>query len=149
MNAASAVVPCRSHGSFQEAMKEVRRLSRKGIRVLIQDADSLEPCEAMKLLEYFLHGDAKGPLEPFVTLLSAATRRESVDLWALILPGESGLPDAFLQKLPRDCPQCLSCDEFPHCVGYGVWARTCGTWKPVLARIREAARELRRRRAAP
>jgi hypothetical protein len=149
MTPASVSVQCRSQASFQAALDEIRRHCQGGTTVLIQDLNLLEPAEALALLDFFLHDpDARGPLEPLATLVSAAVQRQSLGLWDLVppqelAPGTRSTPEEFLRDLPYQCPECLPCGCFPLCMGYGAWARSCGTWQAIIAQIATAARELR------
>ena len=142
---------CRSHASFEAALGAIRCLSRDGQAVVLRDLDLLEPREALALVAFFLHDpEAKGALEPFSALLSAALHRQALSLWDLLPPGdaEAAVTEAFIRDLPLRHPECVHCACFPLCIGYGAWAGSCGMWREVLPRLGAAARELRLLRRA-
>jgi hypothetical protein len=135
---------CRSFKSQEAAVLEVRRLSQRGTTVQIADVNLLEPIDVLDLVDLFLHDPAvKGAIEPFASLLSAVVKRRPITIWEL-LPGViASESEAFIWHLPQRYPECLPCSSFPMCMGYGVWAQSCETWKAVIGRISIAARELR------
>ncbi len=110
----------------------------------LRDLDALGPEDALRLLDCFLHDpEVSAPLEPFAALVQAALTRTNLGLWDLHPPQ----PEEFLRRLPEDHPECLACPAFPVCEGYGAWAGSCPTWKALVPRIAQAARELRHREA--
>jgi len=113
-----------------------------------------------------------GAIDPFAAMLRAVAERRSVGAWDVMAPAgdrraevtaiegagaggavdaPAGLPpagiplaeaDRFLRALPAEHPECLACDRFPLCEGYGARMGSCETWRAVTGRILAAAREL-------
>ena len=135
-------------GDLAATWEELRRRSALGVPVALTGLDALAPAEAGALLAFFLHDPgARGPIEPFATLLAAMLHKRETGLWDLHAEGPARDAEArFLQTLPADQPQCLACACFPLCQGYGAWAGSCATWRLLLTGLAKAARDLARLR---
>ena len=136
-------LPC--SGDLPSFWEELRHQARTGTPVALLDIDALDPIEASRVLDFFLHDPlVTSPIEPFATLLGAMIRKQEMGLWALASarPGAATSHAAFLLGLPGEHPRCLECACFPVCQGYGAWAGSCETWRAILPGLAAAAREL-------
>jgi hypothetical protein len=136
-------LPC--SGDRSAFWEELHHQASIGASVTLLDVDALDPGEASRVLDFFLHDPmVTGPIEPFAALLSAMLRKQEMGLWDLdsTRSGAEASREAFLLGLPREYPQCLQCACFPLCQGYGAWAGSCETWRTILSGLAVAAREL-------
>ena len=141
---------CRKFPSVEEACAALLLVSKAGLPCLVEDVDALTPAEARRVVDLFLHDPGVSrPIDPLATILVALIQKKRVSLWDLLGPGADPQSEEFLLALPREHPECLECRYFPLCEGYGAWARTCETWREVLAGLAAAARRLSRLRENP
>jgi hypothetical protein len=141
----SRPLPLSCSGESAAFWEELRQQAALGTPMVLLGVDSLNPLEASRLLDFFLHDPLViSPIEPFATLLSAMIQKREMGLWDLASAKESDAAsrEAFFRGLPQESSQCLLCECFPVCQGYGAWTGSCETWRTLLSGLARAAREL-------
>jgi hypothetical protein len=132
---------------------------------LLYRVDAMEETVLLDILNYYLHEPKVDiPVEPFHSILNAKLRRKTLNLWnlhlllpglfnhvrvdktgkgALAEPGSVGGAKYYLDTLPQQQPQCMSCLHFHLCFGWGKYGEdSCEKWKKVLEILQRTSKEL-------